>query len=1244
MIVFPMIAFAGQSLVLSSSNNITFTDPIVSQNQSWRVEFQLHNFTLPSSGVPWLFNFQGLGAAAQLWSDGRLALLTRDSVQQQAPCFVNTTGITNALVRFQKNVGQMQFSCEIWNYDGTQYNSQFDNLATLNPGIYTGGSIGIVANNSSVAPVNAGLGFLRVATTLVPIGSKPPTTADAGDWTELKFDGNLKDSSGKGHNATGSAVYTATPNQVAIALPKTSGAPGWNNWATLRAGFPAQLDGTQSYSLADGGSGVAYSWQETSGPTSVLWVNRTAGTATISGLIFGTYDFTLQVTDVAGSVGTAPLEVGAVATDNNGVVVNADPNVDRLFGPMIAFGRNPWGYEDYWEYHAMGLRAADYQTQGWAPVPQWEKTGSGTVTYYWNGVGMPAGYASLGTKLASAIVAGSTTVPVVNAQGLDLTEFPTRILMWSSGTTEEIRICSASGNTLNVCYDGRGQSAQSWSAGTLVGQAKVTGSGTLFLTDPITAVCPLGASAPPGPASYTAGTVTLTPGSATVTGTGTSWAVSMTGSYIRVAATQSGNPFYFVAIVNTVNGHTTLTLNRPFPSDADSGTYSSYAVMPASRTIDLRYPHAVDPSGTGELLFATTGCESEDAVYLNPWYGGNSFASGHDIPALNGTLVSNRQYSVTDSSGWVNESSTGGINFYGESLASRSFYYRSGLTTALNAANVLDDYWIKSPWANADGSGYPRLFLGGGGIAAFASGILTGRVSWSDLRGYAGMGEYMVNGVYNGGNVNCEYDDTRDTGYAYAWLIMGALFDPDTAGFQARWRNDLATMQKVDTACKRNDNSWSNGFYWNANTGPMTLMSGSTAVTSTASIPSSACAGVSTGAGTVTNGSAAVNASFGSFPASGATVLVITGTLGGSPFTGSYMYSGSGTTATLAALWPGDSGNVTWMAENINPGTDNNSLTVFASASSDYTDLANNYACIWNSPTSLTLDHPWRGANGSNYYLYTSNLAGFGQQPYMLGIKTYGMNLLANASDPALAAYANTYSTFTREAVQWIHDNGYDPASQGINYGRVFPFCEPTTTPPAGSAFEARTPGCNYGFAADAVVGSRELNAEIANATSVLYNLVRTPANQLWGDTVYGSLWGFAPDNTGGVYSDSRSPASNIGLSNMTDNYIHEGKWYGFFTGMSMAHAWPAMRQGGVAPPKNRTVHVSFIRPLNAVTTQIVVTAPSGNVTTFPCAAGNSCPITVDDRQGSHWFRVQHLSASGQVVAQSDPDFIIALQ
>src|SRR5205807_1620092 len=118
-------------------------------------------------------------------------------------------------------------------------------------------------------------------------------------------------------------TFAPTPNQVPVSLPKTLGAPFWSNWTSLRAGFPAQLDGSASYTLADASPAVTYQWQELSGPSTVIWRNRTAALPTITGLIFGSYSFQLQVKDSAGNAAVSSIDIGAVATDANGVVVQA---------------------------------------------------------------------------------------------------------------------------------------------------------------------------------------------------------------------------------------------------------------------------------------------------------------------------------------------------------------------------------------------------------------------------------------------------------------------------------------------------------------------------------------------------------------------------------------------------------------------------------------------------------------------------------------------------------------------------------------------------------------------------------------------------------------------------------------------------------------------------------------------------------------------------------------------------------
>lgn len=1307
--------FGGQSI--GTGPRIIYNGTPIPNTPVNRVEFYMHDWA--SSATTHVINSGATGWLAytlpgdpenvtlliyNMWeSGGKLAQIRIGSLAKRA-----------VYVRCQHDPANKVDLIEAWDVDGNRIANHTLSYSSERP---TGTNFQMGYGGQPTVSV----GFMRAYSTLVPLNSRPPVTFDnSARVFEWKFDGNLTDASGNGRAALvylGTPAYIETPYQNTVAVIKTTGAPTWTNVVTQRAGYPATLDGSGSFSQADSRASVSCFWQQLSGPSTAQFSSRSSCTPVLTGLVFGDYLMQLTVTDDIGRKVQSTAHIGAVAMDDKGVVVNADPKVDEIFGNMIAFGKNPWSFADYWSHRAMTLRAADYVSSGWSAL-QWEQMGSGTVDYYWNGVGYHPANVALGTTLTSAVSPTSTTLTVSNAGKLDLSQLPTRILLFPGhypSVSEEVRICAVTGNTLTVCYDGRGQNRQSWSSGALVGQAKVTGTGTRFVTDAVAPVCQAGAPGPPGPVSFSGGSVQLTAGSDMVTGIGTRWSSSTgnqaptPGDFVRVAATHGGAPFQFIAqnrtggaqaaatvsagaissvtilygqvgqnyvagqvnaiLVDPTGSGATVTanvsggsitsftvnsggsnyskptvliqpsaimLNRVFPADADSGVYPGYGILKGSRTLVLRSQHAVDTSGTGESMWNTTGCESETALYLNPTSYGNSFAGGHDVPALNGTRQRGYGYSVTDSNGWVNQSAVGGISFYGESLGSRALYYRSGLKAALDAANVLDDNLIKSPWANRDVTNGSPLWAGGLAIGAFASGILTGRVPWSDLRSYAASGEYLINGVNNNGTPNCEYSDTRDTGYAYAWVILSAIYDPDTSpgGFRSRWRNALVKMRANDNACKRSDNSWALGFYWNRGFGPVTMTANSTAVTGSG-LSQSACAGVAAGSGTVVKNSATITLRTGTFPSVGANTLVITGTLDGTPFTGSYVYMGSGTSVTLSVLWPGDSGTVTWMAVN-NPPSNSAAMTTFAKDSSDYDSLKNNYACIWNSSTSLTLDHPWKGVTGSNYFGYMSNLAGYGQQPFMLGIKEYGMGLMAAARDPALAPIANAYKDFSRQATQWLHDKGVDEATLTTNYGRVFPFCEPTTTG-SSAAFDVRTPGCNYGNSLIGKAVGRQQNQELGNAVADFYLNNPNGANKDWGDKVYGAVWGHPAYNKDGVFVDDASDAANIGFTNLTDAYIRSGKWYGFFAGMGMLHRWPAVRLGGVEPAIGRKVYVPFSLTgvPNATKARITLTQPSGAVSTQDCAT-SPCEILVDTRAGSVLIRLDYLNVSGRLLAQGD--------
>jgi hypothetical protein len=233
--------------------------------------------------------------------------------------------------------------------------------------------------------------------------------------------------------------------------------------------------------------------------------------------------------------------------------------------------------------------------------------------------------------------------------------------------------------------------------------------------------------------------------------------------------------------------------------------------------------------------------------------------------------------------------------------------------------------------------------------------------------------------------------------------------------------------------------------------------------------------------------------------------------------------------------------------------------------------------------------------------------------------------------DPGIVAQASALNPL---AGQWVHDVGYDPSTQGMNYARVYDWCEPATTVAPGQTQSLRQGECNYGGDPNFIKAARALTAETSRALQAYYDANGGSAAAVgWGDTAYGSLWGDCSKTTGGVYCDPLF--DNLDTSN---GNLAAYKWTGFFFGMGMAHQWPAVRLGGVAPPKNRSVSIGVNFAL-APKAQVVVTAPSGAVTTYSCPTA-ACPVTVDDRQGSHWYQVQYLSSNGKIVAQTDPDLL----
>ncbi|MCZ2156784.1 MAG: hypothetical protein LC114_23300, partial [Bryobacterales bacterium] len=336
--VFASAAFAGQSLVLAQNGSQFFSFPSVSKTASWRVEFQLHD---PGAFVAETNIIEFAGFAVRLRDNGTRIFISpsHDSYPGGTPCIFNVTGRSNMLVRVQRDYSAMKYYCEMWDADGSNY--EFRSLTILSANGDTGANGHIDGRYANIS-----IGFLRMFNTLVPIKSKPPVTAETGTELELKFDGDGKDASGKKRNmSTAGFGFAPTPGQEAFALPTTPNTPEWAPFVPLRAGYPSKLT-SNSYSMADDSASVECYWVQLEGPSNAIFDNRASCSPTLTGLVFGPYTFRLYVTDTSGRQSQADLEVGAVAYDDNGVVIYPDERLYSLLGPSVVLGKNPWEWAD----------------------------------------------------------------------------------------------------------------------------------------------------------------------------------------------------------------------------------------------------------------------------------------------------------------------------------------------------------------------------------------------------------------------------------------------------------------------------------------------------------------------------------------------------------------------------------------------------------------------------------------------------------------------------------------------------------------------------------------------------------------------------------------------------------------------------------------------------------------------------------------------------------------------------------
>ncbi len=236
------------------------------------------------------------------------------------------------VVRVRRDVSGHSLNAELWNADGSDY--VFQRLAIERFDSKPLSGDGEIGGKDTVCS----LAYLSWTTKLAPVGTSPfrNTEADLAAWD---FESKLANTGPVSLRmyGEGKPVFVNTPGYPPFVTQGES--------RVLRAGVPQKLDGRSSHSLADNRP-LSYEWSEVSGPSALRWDSQTSATPTVDGLVFGSYQIRLRATDSSGQSSTSTVKYGAVRTDDHDVVINDDPNVTKLLGPMLRLGANPWPYFD----------------------------------------------------------------------------------------------------------------------------------------------------------------------------------------------------------------------------------------------------------------------------------------------------------------------------------------------------------------------------------------------------------------------------------------------------------------------------------------------------------------------------------------------------------------------------------------------------------------------------------------------------------------------------------------------------------------------------------------------------------------------------------------------------------------------------------------------------------------------------------------------------------------------------------
>jgi hypothetical protein len=702
------------------------------------------------------------------------------------------------------------------------------------------------------------------------------------------------------------------------------------------------------------------------------------------------------------------------------------------------------------------------------------------------------------------------------------------------------------------------------------------------------------------------GTITVTTGSITVTGSGTTFTTTFCQGpqYPNVPTAATFYPTNIPLAIDVANSRMVRSASYSFvPVNVQSwvyigsginwtpGWYQIQSVASGAAVLDR------SPSPAGNTYTAIFSLNSLGTKIL-VWYADGS-QEGHGLRGL--AVVSCQGDSqLTASAPWQGDvadchnggcsysyddggfDATGGAiwtypggegsNYYDNVAGLYALYYRSGLDDYLTAARALADRF----WKYRLGSGTlcnssPGLNACGGNNAPREQSLLGMVLRAEDGRpdmwpGLESMFTFYMT-YLNGYDIAWGLWDIREEAYHMAMISYCAIFDPNQT-YRSNCKSALSTtMNRLWNVTQSPDGSWQQLYTsansWTGGTTTVSLTHGSTQV--------------------IGNGTAWTSGQF-------------------TPNMHIVFMPGSGAPANIHA------------------------------------QEQTYYTPKFVDATHLTLDRPYEGTTGTHGWIMGYNSSapalatGWGGQPFISGILGLGFEFTAKAlgdTDPANAALAHDYNL---SIARWEVDHGYRQAVKGMQYFAGSVECLPPIPESA-----------TWCTGNDNASQARTLSAESLRSVMLAYAYSKDPALLAFGDTLYNAMYA----KTG--YCSAGSPIcvpdgqyltdlnSGIGWY-VTGDPINDKwhKWFGMFFGIGAGSDWPAYRIGEARPRRGRPVRVAFSMASvpGAVAVRVKTIAPNGEEIETSCAS-SPCTVTIDERQGDHIFQLEYLTAGGAVLAST---------